>query len=229
MSAAEVCRRRRDIVLHIIGGTRSVVLHRLGAIIDLVCARGSKDNVRRIDVRLRDRALAVAVRCELIVARIAAERRSHRALDAAVLDDLVRAGVRIGGKGPARARAVVARDARRRRELIRSVDKTALIRVEHSRIGSRNRRRDRRIRRRAVIGLRHGGERHIHRALCDGIVIGCDGRSNRRVRCIHETIVICMRRIDANVVIHGSVARTRVLVRIDRRCNILRAVARDKS
>ena len=125
MSAAEVCRRRRDIVLHIIGGTRSVVLHRLGAVIDLVCARGGKGNVRRIDIRLIDFPRAVAVRRELVIVRT--ERRAHRRADARILHGFVRARVRVGGKGRIRCtRAVLTGNARQSRE-IRAADTSGII------------------------------------------------------------------------------------------------------
>ena len=215
-----------QIVFNICRCTAADMLNGRIAVIDLRCiAKGKVDRIG-IDRPLGDCPRAVERVVELIVARIAAERCSHRAMDAAVLDGLVRAGVRIGGKGPARAHAVVARDACRRRELIRSVDKTTLICVEHSRIGSRNRRRDRRIRRRAIIGLRHRSERHRHLALLNRIVgrrIGCH---NRRAIDL-DRIVACIRRIGRDGIVHGSIARARILIHIDRRRRIL--VAADES
>ena len=161
--------RRRDIVLHIIGRTRTVILHRLRAVIDLRCIGRGKGHITRIDIRLRDRSLTVAVRRKLVVVR--AKHRSHRRADACILNRLVRSRIRVGGeRSVGRTRPILTGDSRQPRE-VRAADMGGAVALKHRRIGSRNRRCNRRIRRCTVIALRHRCKGDIHLALRDRIVI----------------------------------------------------------
>ena len=100
--------RVRDVVLHIAHGGGSVVLDRARAVIDLRRRIHREVDIAGVDRRTRDRALAVAVRIELIVRRIRAEGRPHLCAKPLIADILVRARIRIGGERRTRARAVLA-------------------------------------------------------------------------------------------------------------------------
>ena len=214
----------RDIVLHIVRRTRTVVLHLLRAVIGLRRIGCEEIHVRSIDIRPVDRACAVAVRGKLVVVRT--KRRTHRRTEARILNRLVRARIRVGGKGTIRrAGAVLTSDARQPRE-IRSADIGGAIAPQHRCIGSRNRRRNRRIRWRSVIGLRHMCKGDIHLALCDRIVIGRDRRRNR-CAVVLQIVVARICRVELDVIV-DRLARTRILICVYRRRLVRRAVAGDQ-
>ena len=179
---ADVC----DVVPHIIRRRRAIVLHGSRAVVDLRCVGRceGKGRVVYIDRRLLYIALPVAVRIELIVPGSAAKGRIHRRPQPCVLHILVRPRIGIGGKARARTLAVVAYDIRRRarrgqiREFVGD-GKPRHIMVQHCCFGSRNRRINRGIFRKTVIGFMLLAKGDIYLALCDRIPRLCDGRSNR--------------------------------------------------
>ena len=182
----------RDVVLDmriitvIDAGRRIFPQHLVCPVVDLRCVGRceGKGRVVYIDRRLLNISLPVAVRIELIVPGIASEGCIHRCREPCVLHILVRPRIGIRGKARARTLAIVAYDIRRRarcgqiRELV--VDgKPRHITVQHCCIGSRNRRINRRICRKTVIGFMLLAKGDIYLALCDRIPRLCDGHSNR--------------------------------------------------
>ena len=170
MTATEVCCRRGDIVLYIRLSARTVVLHRPSAVIDLMCARGSKGDIRRIDVRLVDGSLGVGSLIKLVVRRDRTQCIVHRCPHVVKPDELVLARIRI-------FRHSVILDvltANPRKVLhVRTAYERLLVFAQNCRIGRRNKRVDRSILRRPVVcPCRWVLKLHIHFALCDRIVIG---------------------------------------------------------
>ena len=184
-------------------------------------ARGGKGDVRRIDVRLRDRTRTVDIRRKVIVVR--AEHRAHRRADARVLHGFVRARIRVGGKGRIRcARAVLTRDTRQPRDRS-AADIAAAVQSKHCRIGRRDTRRNTIVRRRPIIGLRHIGKRHIHRALRDRIVVRRERVADNVCAIAFQIVVVRSRAVHGQRIV-DLLARARVLIRIHSRRRIGRAV-----
>ena len=99
---------RRDVVPHIVRCTRAAKLHPICSVIGLCRIGCNKVDITRIDVRLRDRSLTVAVRRKLVVVR--AERRTHRCTKPRIPHRL-RARIRIRLEHRIRrTRAVLTRD-----------------------------------------------------------------------------------------------------------------------
>ena len=217
-----------NIVFHIIRCRRAVVLYDTRTVIDLRCIACRKGHIACIDGCLADRSLPVAVRIELIVPGIATKGYPHRCGKSCVLYILVRARICIGGKRAARPPSIVADDAAQIGQLIRSIDEPCTVTVQYCRIGSRNRRVNRRIRRCSVKVLVDIGKGDIHPARRDGVVRRRNRCRNRCTSRIDDAIVARIHRIDLYVIGDGLIACTDILVVIRRRRLIRRAVACDE-
>ena len=218
-----------DVVLHIIRCRRSVVLHGTRAVVDLRGIPRRKGHIACIDDCLADRALAVAVRIKDVVRRITAEGCPHRCSEACVLYILVRARICIGGKRAARPPSIVADDAAQIGQLVRAVDESRAVAVQHCCIGSRNRRINRRIRRCSVKALADIAEGDVHPACRDRIVRCCNRCCDGCPHRVDEAVVPGIHRIDLHIVGDGLAARANILIIIGSRRLIRRTVPCDES
>ena len=208
-------RRLLDIVLEAGGITmidpRAVLPEDIPvAVVDLVRLVCLERDIRGIDVRLIDLARAVCMLIEQIVPGIAAECRTHRRPGILIADRLIPRILICGERRP-RTRTVLARDACESRNRPPADERTPIA-GEHRRIGRRDGgRTDGCIVRRRIIVLLYGriGQRHM--AARDGVVMRLNGRSNRMSILINETIVVRMRRIDTDGIVHSTVALTCIL------------------
>ena len=229
----------RDVVLDmriitvIDAGRRIFPQHLVCPVVDLLCVGRceGKGRVVYIDCRPLNISLPVAVRIELIVPGIASEGCIHRCREPCILHILVRPRIGIRGKARTRTFAVVAYDIRRRarcgqiRELVGD-GKPRHITVQHCCIGIRNRRINRRIFRKTVIGFMLLAKGDIYLALCDRIPRLWDGRSNRGA-VVFDVVVARTCGIQLDIV-GDRLIRPHVLIIKRRRRGVRRVVARDK-
>ena len=187
------------------------------SVVNLLCDAAADVERPWVDRLAANRPIAVTVLIKRVVRGLRAKGIIHCRAKSLIANGL-RSGIRIRPKYAVLHFAVVARQSAEIGKLVGAVSNIRMISVQHSRIGSRNKRVDRCIRCRPVILLRHIGKVHLDCTLLDRVV---SGRECAVVVCaaVFQIVVAGIRRIDMQRVVH-ALARAYILTRICRSCRV---------